>query len=209
MCWLPVRVTFLVMKRTGTAKLCVQLHAQHAEVFRIGDDDQAVDRPSHLLAGDLCGYSMREATGTIVLQIFIPKRGATMRQTLDEKQLKALLHKMQIRYSTLRDEVRVGLAASDNENYRKLAGEVADTGEESLADLLVDVRLAEIDRDVEELKDIDAAMARMHSGDYGICIDCGAPIPYARLQAYPIAKRCEPCQRKHERTFRSPGAPTL
>lgn len=132
-----------------------------------------------------------------------------MKQELDEKQRKALLNKMQVRYRTLRDEVRAGLAASENEDYRKLAGEVADTGEESLADLLVDVRLAEIDRGVGEIRDIDAALARMHSGDYGICIDCGVPIPYARLQAYPTAKRCEPCQRKRERIFSSPGAPTL
>ena len=132
-----------------------------------------------------------------------------MKLVLDEKQRKALLQKMQIRYRTLRDEVRAGLVASGNENYRKLAGEVADTSEDSFADLLVDVRLAEIDRDVEEIRDIDAALARMHSGDYGTCIDCGGPIPYARLQAYPTAKRCEPCQRKRERSFRSPGAPTL
>ncbi len=122
---------------------------------------------------------------------------------------KALLLKMQARYGVLREEIRACLEASGKEDYRKLAGEVADSGEESLADLLVDVRLAEIDRDVEEIKDIDAALARMHSGDYGLCIDCGAPIPYARLQAYPTAKRCEPCQRKRERTFSSPGAPTL
>ncbi|MGA9855627.1 MAG: TraR/DksA C4-type zinc finger protein [Gammaproteobacteria bacterium] len=132
-----------------------------------------------------------------------------MRPVLDDKQRKALLHKMQARYGVLREQVRAGLAASGNEDYRKLAGEVADIGEESLADLLVDVRLAEIDRDVDEINDIDTALARMHSGDYGICTDCGAPIPYARLQAYPTAKRCEPCQRKRERSFRSPGSPTL
>lgn len=132
-----------------------------------------------------------------------------MKHVLDGKQQAVLRLKMQTRYDVLREEIRAGLAASGNEDYRKLAGEVPDTGEESLADLLVDVRLAEIDRDVDEVNDIEAAMARMHSGTYGTCIDCGAPIPYARLQAYPTAKRCEPCQRNHERTFRSPGTPTL
>ncbi|MDE2236059.1 MAG: TraR/DksA C4-type zinc finger protein [Gammaproteobacteria bacterium] len=132
-----------------------------------------------------------------------------MKQVLDDKQRNALLKKMQDRYAVLHEEVRAGLAASDNEDYRKLAGEVADSGEEALADLLVDVRLAEIDRDLEEINDINAATARMRSGTYGICSDCGAPVPYARLQAYPTAKRCEPCQRRHERTFRTPGAPTL
>ena len=132
-----------------------------------------------------------------------------MKQTLDDKQRNILVNKMRDRYAVLREELRAGLAASDNEAYRKLAGEVADSGEESLANLLVDVRLAEIDRDQEEINDIDAAMTRMHSGVYGICIDCGTAVPFARLQAYPTAKRCEPCQRRHERTFRGPEAPTL
>ncbi|MHB8406115.1 MAG: TraR/DksA family transcriptional regulator [Gammaproteobacteria bacterium] len=132
-----------------------------------------------------------------------------MKPVLDEKQQTALHQKLQARYRVLRNEVRAGLEASDNEDYRKLAGEVPDTGEEALADLLVDVRLAEIDRDIAEINDIEAAQARMRSGHYGMCTDCGMQIPYARLQAYPTAKRCEPCQRKHERTFRTPGISTL
>ncbi len=132
-----------------------------------------------------------------------------MSQILDDKQRTALRLKLEARYSVLRMEIRAGLEASDNEDYRKLAGEVHDMGEEALADLLVDVRLAEIDRDIVEINDIKAALARMRSGHYGICTDCGAQIPRARLQAYPTAKRCEPCQRKHERTFRAPSISTL
>ena len=35
--------------------------------------------------------------------------------------------------------------------------------------------------------------------DYGECADCGNPIPYARLVAYPAAKRCVACQERTER----------
>jgi len=132
-----------------------------------------------------------------------------MKQVLDDKQRMALRLKLQARHGVLRGEIRAGLEASDNEDYRKLAGEVPDTGEEALADLLVDVRLAEIERDLEEVRDIEAALARMHGGRYGICTDCGAPVPYARLWAYPSAKRCEPCQRKHERLFPKEHISTL
>ena len=38
------------------------------------------------------------------------------------------------------------------------------------------------------------------AGDYGVCIDCGNAIPYARLAAYPSAKRCVRCQQRHEAT---------
>lgn len=31
------------------------------------------------------------------------------------------------------------------------------------------------------------------------CLDCGKPIPLARLKAYPAATRCVPCQEINER----------
>lgn len=126
-----------------------------------------------------------------------------MHEVLTDKQREALRHKLRARHGVMRAEIRAGLLASDNEAYRQLAGEVSDSGDEALASLLVDVRLAEIDRDLEELRDIETAWERMRLGSYGVCIDCGAPVPYERLNAYPTAKRCEPCQRKHERETRA------
>ena len=32
------------------------------------------------------------------------------------------------------------------------------------------------------------------AGTYGICVDCGAPIPEGRLHAIPDAERCVSCQ---------------
>ena len=52
-----------------------------------------------------------------------------------------------------------------------------------------------------ELADIAVARKRITRLSYGVCLDCGEPIPYPRLQAYPTAKRCTPCQRKHEHMF--------
>lgn len=132
-----------------------------------------------------------------------------MQEALTDKQREALRHKLRVRHGVMREEIRTGLLASDNEAYRQLAGEVSDSGDESFASLLVDVRLAEIDRDLEELRDIEAAWERMRLGTYGVCIDCRAPIPYERLNAYPTAKRCEPCQRKHERETRAARIATL
>lgn len=50
-----------------------------------------------------------------------------------------------------------------------------------------------------ELGDVDAALARIADGSYGVCIDCGADVPHARLLAYPTAKRCVDCQSVRER----------
>lgn len=47
-----------------------------------------------------------------------------------------------------------------------------------------------------ELKRIDAALARLAAGDYGICADCGSAIPARRLEAIPWAERCVACEER-------------
>lgn len=56
-------------------------------------------------------------------------------------------------------------------------------------------------RESIELDAIDAALKRIEDGTYGVCIDCGAEIPAARLHAAPETARCVSCQdqREHKR----------
>lgn len=44
-----------------------------------------------------------------------------------------------------------------------------------------------------ELSEVDAALARWDSGDYGICTGCSEPIPAERLEVRPFAENCVPC----------------
>lgn len=117
--------------------------------------------------------------------------------------------KLRARLGTLRAEIRNALLRSDTETYGELAGRVHDAEEESLADLLTDVNLAEISREVQEVRDIDAAMRRISEHTYGSCLDCGDPIDSARLEAYPTAKRCLTCQRGHELKYAGTRPPRL
>ncbi len=62
----------------------------------------------------------------------------------------------------------------------------------------------EIDYTLEEnsvqvLAAIDAALARIDAGTFGICRTCGKPIPPERLEAIPYATQCIDCKRKEER----------
>ena len=50
-----------------------------------------------------------------------------------------------------------------------------------------------------ELKKISAALARMKSGEFDICIDCGMPIDEGRIKAYPYALKCINCATLEER----------
>ncbi len=104
----------------------------------------------------------------------------------------------------VRSTIREALLRADTEQYAQIAGQVHDAQDESLADLLVDVNLDEIDRDVQTVRDIDAAQRRILSGTYGRCLDCGEPIQFERLDVYPTAKRCLECQARHEHSKPTP-----
>ena len=43
------------------------------------------------------------------------------------------------------------------------------------------------------------ALVRIDRGVYGVCADCGSPIPEGRLDARPEAARCVGCQGKRDR----------
>ena len=63
-----------------------------------------------------------------------------------------------------------------------------------------DLEFAMNEHELAELNAIEAALQRLHDGRYGVCTDCEAQIPEARLQAAPDAARCIHCQEKVEHT---------
>lgn len=46
---------------------------------------------------------------------------------------------------------------------------------------------------------IKTALNRLHSGNYGICSNCGKMISEARLEAMPFAVLCLDCQKKNDK----------
>jgi DnaK suppressor protein len=72
-----------------------------------------------------------------------------------------------------------------------------------------DLAMALDERESEELTAIDAALKRIESGQYGLCIDCGVDIPTARLHANPTSLRCVQCQDKAERAKGGVAHPSL
>ncbi len=50
--------------------------------------------------------------------------------------------------------------------------------------------------DYEKLRRIEEALDRLDSGDYGICLSCGEPIPERRLDVLPWARYCVRCQER-------------
>ena len=120
---------------------------------------------------------------------------------LDKMQETHLKRRLLARRELLRDEIRAALQASSEERHRELAGAVHDAGDDSVADLLVDVNLKGMDRDASELTAVGEALDRMSRGGYGVCAECGIDIGYARLEAQPSALRCIECEARHERRY--------
>lgn len=128
---------------------------------------------------------------------------------LTDEQIRELKTTLRGERAQLLEVIRAELLRSDEESYTELAGRVYDVGDQSAADLLADLDLAAVDRELNELRDVEGALSRIAQGGYGRCEDCGADIEYERLRAYPTARRCLTDQRRHEQQYVHPQTPTL
>lgn len=127
---------------------------------------------------------------------------------LSTQELTQLRDALSARESFLTQDVE--RETGNREAYTQLAGEAPDMGDHSVAGVIVDINRAEVARDMDELNEIADALARMQDERYGLCIDCGGDIPFARLKVQPTAQRCIQCQALHEKTYaQEPGGASL
>jgi RNA polymerase-binding protein DksA len=127
-----------------------------------------------------------------------------------KKQLSELTRSLDQRREALLEEVRDELEKTENTQYIELIDRSpADEGDQAVGDALADLNLAIIDRHIVEIRDIEAAKARVKEGTFGVCADCGDEIAFERLGAYPTAKRCLRCQAQREKTYAHERMSTL
>lgn len=120
---------------------------------------------------------------------------------LNEKQLNALKRAIDARQEELVAEVRADVSRSRDEAGGARAGEVSDTKDQASAEQAVRLNVAELDLDLDQLSQIQAARTRLECGSFGVCTDCGSNIPYERLRAQLVALRCVDCQRINEQAI--------
>ena len=126
-------------------------------------------------------------------------------QSLAPAARKALADRLTARQRELRAEIAEQLRTQDDPRLVGLRNRLEETDDWAVADMMAEQDIALVSRDLHELAEVEAALARMADGTYGECSDCGLPIPSARLTAYPTARRCVACQEAAETHQRRAG----
>ena len=62
-----------------------------------------------------------------------------------------------------------------------------------------DLAIRSVDRESTLLRDVKAALRRIHNGSFGTCMECESAISPKRLAAVPWAQRCIQCQDAFDR----------
>lgn len=119
---------------------------------------------------------------------------------LTQEQIDHLMRTMGERLRREKEEIDTVAARTRDERAEGVsAGNFDSRLERTLADMALEADAAVVGQDAQDVRDIIAARRRVAAGTYGVCVDCGEPISYERLLAYPTAKRCIGCQREYER----------
>jgi len=116
-----------------------------------------------------------------------PPQSATLERSLDRIE------------QEVRDKIRETLPRPPDDRYEEATGDVHDFADEAAAATEEDFNHVLHERYLGELRRIEAVRVRIAGGNVDLCAECGEPIGYARLLAYPLATRCVECQELHEK----------
>ena len=117
---------------------------------------------------------------------------------LSDAELAILRASLDAREAELRAQVRDVNEEAEERPSRTQPNNVGDLGDQGEELIRGAVRHAEKERDQMELRQIADARERIDLGTYGTCVDCGADIPFARLEVLPFSDRCVSCQEAYE-----------
>ncbi len=101
-----------------------------------------------------------------------------------QQQLELKKEELTVRLERITANLRRGYHADSKERAKELE-------DSEVVDALGNEARAEIGK-------ISAALQRMKTGDFGVCVECGAEIERGRIDAYPYARECIDCARLGE-----------
>jgi DnaK suppressor protein len=119
-------------------------------------------------------------------------------QAVPAQVLRSLRRTLVQRGEALRKEVAAATETTRRQESDRMT-EVVDRKDTANDEIQAGIGEAEVERDLQELRAVAAALQRIDNGQCGICVDCGENIDVHRLAAMPTAIRCAACQESQER----------
>ncbi len=129
---------------------------------------------------------------------------------LTHEQLETLRRRLDDRQRALLVETRDEVQNSEQRQYAEVISRApVDAGDQAVGVELADLNMEMMNRHMREIREIEAAKARIDDGGYGTCAECGRDIGFERLLAQPTALRCRDCQQQWENTHQHDGPPKI
>lgn len=122
-----------------------------------------------------------------------------MADRLSESQIADIGKRLTAQREELLEQMRQQIHDTEEAQRFDRWTQLNDPADYSVADLMRDMELEQLDRETDQLEAIENALVRIKKGTYGECIDCGTDIRPERLLAQLTASRCLECQAKYER----------
>ena len=115
-------------------------------------------------------------------------------RTIPKRSLASLRRRLLRRRSTLMEQIQRRM----RQQQRLSNGHVADSADMASAEADDGVTFAFTEAESGELAQVDDALERIESGEYGRCELCGELIGLERLKALPFAGLCLDCKQQEE-----------
>jgi len=109
-------------------------------------------------------------------------------------QFNLLRSRLESEQKRLTGELEQLKASARPANERREGSPFGKREEEATETLELETRLALEKRVIDQLAEIEHALAKFEDGTYGLCDLCGQPIDPARLEALPQANLCLNCK---------------
>jgi DnaK suppressor protein len=100
-------------------------------------------------------------------------------------------------FRTILNDIKLGLGEDIDRTVHTMQDEAtvfADPNDRASQESDVSLELRNRDRERKLIKKIDEMMAKIDSGGYGYCDNCGVEIGLSRLEARPTATLCIDCK---------------
>lgn len=132
-------------------------------------------------------------------EVFLPEdyRPAEDEPFMNERQLEYFRRKLMIWKSDLLDDSKHTI-----EELQDTTRNIPDITDRATEETNRALELRTRDRQRKLVAKIDEALRRIDEGEYGYCMETGAPISLKRLDARPTATLCLEAQERHERRER-------